>query len=313
MPSSSMRAEVTNALLWLSKLSTIFCLQRVDLRRVRLLTLAPRARLHHVRHGERGLLGAHHGGLRVRPREQEARIVGAPAHAVVAGAERGAAHQRDLRHVRVRHRLDHLRAVLDHAGFLGRLADDVAGGVLQIEDRQPGLAARLDEVRRFRCAGRIERPVVGDDADRKTLHGGVAAYGRGAVVRLEVEEIAIVGEARDHLAHVDRRLAVRRHDAEQFVRVVARRLALRRGHIAPVQARDHLAREAHAVRVVLGEIFAEPRHMRVHHGAAELLVGRDLAGRGLQQRRPGEERLGAAAHHDDVVGEARHVGAARGR
>ena len=51
--------------------------------------------------------------------------------------------------------------------------------------------------------------------------------------------------------------------------------------------------------------------MRVHHGAAEFLVGRDLAGRGLEQRRPGEKRLGAAAHHDDVVGEARHVGAAR--
>ena len=53
--------------------------------------------------------------------------------------------------------------------------------------------------------------------------------------------------------------------------------------------------------------------MGVHHGAAELFVGRDLAGRGFQQRRPGEERLGAAAHHDDVVGQARHIGAARRR
>ena len=96
--------------------------------------------------------------------------------------------------------------MLDHAGFLGSLADDVAGGVLQIEDRQAGLAARLDEVRRLGGAGRIERAVVGDDADRKALHGGVAAHGRRAVVRLEVEEVGIVGEARDHLAHVDRRL-----------------------------------------------------------------------------------------------------------
>ena len=94
-------------------------------------------------------------------------------------------------------------------------------------------------------------------------------------------------------------------------RAVARRLALRRRRGAPVQPRDHLAGEAHAVGVVLGEIFAEPRHMRVHHGAAELFVGRDLAGRGLQQRRAGEERLGAPAHHDDVVGQPRHVGAAR--
>ena len=94
---------------------------------------------------------------------------------------------------------------------------------------------------------------------------------------------------------------------------IARRLAVRRGRRAPVQPRDHLAREAHAVGVVLGEIFAEARHVRVHHGAAEFLVGRDLAGRGLQQRRAGEERLGAPAHHDHVVGQPRHVGAARGR
>src|SRR6185436_5673341 len=108
--------------------------------------------------------------------------------------ERGAAHQRDLRHVRVRYRLDHLRAVLDHAGFFRRASYDVAGCVLQIEQRQAGLAARLDEVRRLGGAVGIERTIVGDDPDRETLHGGVAAYGGGAIVGLEVEEIRIVGE-----------------------------------------------------------------------------------------------------------------------
>ena len=51
----------------------------------------------------------------------------------------------------------------------------------------------------------------------------------------------------------------------------------------------------------------------MHLRAAQLLVGRDLAGRGLQERRAGQEHLGLVAHHDDVVGEARQIGAARGR
>src|SRR2546423_1293728 len=84
------------------------------------------------------------------------------------------------------YRLDHLRAVLDHAGFFRRLADDVAGRVLKIEERQADLTAGLDEVRRFRCAVGIKRPVVGDDADREALHRSMAAHGGGAIVRFEI-------------------------------------------------------------------------------------------------------------------------------
>ena len=51
----------------------------------------------------------------------------------------------------------------------------------------------------------------------------------------------------------------------------------------------------------------------MHLGAAELFLGRDLAGGGFQQRRAGEERAGAAAHHHDVVGQPGLVGAAGGR
>ena len=51
----------------------------------------------------------------------------------------------------------------------------------------------------------------------------------------------------------------------------------------------------------------------MHLGAAEFFLGRDLSGRGLQQRRPGEERAGAAAHHHDVIGKPGLIGAARGR
>jgi hypothetical protein len=50
----------------------------------------------------------------------------------------------------------------------------------------------------------------------------------------------------------------------------------------------------------------------MHLGAAQLFVGGDFAGGGLEQRRAGQEGLGAAAHHDHVVGHARQVGAAGG-
>ena len=50
----------------------------------------------------------------------------------------------------------------------------------------------------------------------------------------------------------------------------------------------------------------------MHLGAAELLVGGDLAGGGLEQGRAGEEHLGLAAHHHHVVRQAGLVGPASG-
>src|SRR5262245_46038169 len=49
------------------------------------------------------LLRTHHRHLRVRPREQEARAVGTPAHAVVPRAIGGAHDHREVRHRAVRH------------------------------------------------------------------------------------------------------------------------------------------------------------------------------------------------------------------
>ena len=143
----------------------------------------------------------------------------------------------------------------------------------------------------------------------------MAADGGGAVIGAELGEIGIVDDARDHLAHVDRPLVVHRHDAEQFFRIVARRLIRGFGRLRPVpfQIGHDVARDAQRIAVVFGEIIAEPGDRGVHLGAAEFFLGRDLAGRGLQQRRPGEEGAGAAAHHHDVIGQPGLVGAARGR
>ena len=149
-----------------------------------------------------------------------------------------------------------------------------------------------------------------------SMHG-LAAHGLRAVERLEVEEVAVVDEAGDHLAHVVGLAIVDRHDAAELVGVVARLLGRllphRRQALVPGDGGHDLARDAERVGVVLGQVLGDARHHRVHLGAAQLLVGGDLAGGGLQERRAGEEDLGAVLDHDDVVGEARVIGAARRR
>ena len=283
----------------------------------RLLALAQELLLGHGLHHAGRLLAAHHGGAVVGPGEDEARIVGAAAHAVVAGAEAAADHDGDLRHRGVGHRLDHLGAVLDDAAALGLGADHVAGGVLQVDDRRALLAAELDELRGLDRALGGDRPVVADEGHRLALDLGPAADRLLVVEALELEEVRAVDQAGDHLAHVVGILVRGRHDAAQLVDVVERLLerpgALRRQLVVPVPLGDDLARHADAVGVVLGHPFGDARDGGVHLRAAQLLVGGDLAGRGLQQRRAGQEHLGLVAHHDDVVGEARQVGAARGR
>ena len=97
--------------------------------------------------------------------------------------------------------------------------------------------------------------------------------------------------------------------------IVARRLERCFGGLRPVpfQLGHDVARDPQRVAVVFGEIIAEPGNRGVHLGAAEFLLGRDFAGRRFEQRRPGEKRAGAAAHHHDVIGQPGLVGAARGR
>ncbi len=68
------------------------------------------------------LLAAHHRDPRVGPHPQEARLEGAAAHAVVAGAVAAADDDGELRHLRAGHRGDHLGAVAGDAAGLVLLA-----------------------------------------------------------------------------------------------------------------------------------------------------------------------------------------------
>ena len=185
----------------------------------------------------------------------------ASAHAIVAGPKRGAAVDRDLWHGGIGHRLNHLGAVLDDAGFFIRLAHHVAGGVVQIQDRRARLAAGLNKVGGFGGACRVDRPVVGDDADRPAFDLNMAAHRGAAVVFGELQKVRIVGQAGNHLLHVDRAFVVIGHDAQEFFGVVTRGLEGARhlqGHRpVPVQLGHDVAGDAQAVAVVFGQVVAQ--------------------------------------------------------
>ncbi|CAB5617645.1 Uncharacterised protein [Pseudomonas aeruginosa] len=263
-----------------------------------------------------GLGTAHHRGATVRPGEDEARVEAASAHRVVAGAVGAADHQGQLGHAGVGHRLDHLRAVLDHALALRLGADHEAGGVVQEQQRRVALFAELDELRRLGRALRGDRSVVADQAAGVALDAQVAADGLAVELVLEVEELGAVGDARDDLADVVGLLRVGRNHPEQLLHRVQRftpgTRRARRQLCVPRQHADDLAGQAHAVGVVFRQVFRGAGDLRVQFGSAELLVAGDLAGGGLEQRRPGEEHLGLAAHHHHVVRQPRLVGTAGG-
>ncbi len=159
-------------------------------------------------------------------------------------------------------------------------------------------------MRRLVGSIRIERTIVGDDADRLAFDAGVSAHGGGTVIGAELGEIGIVCDPRDRLTHVDRPLVIHRHDAQQFLGIMTRRAMRRfiRAWPVPFQIGHDVARDAQRIAVVLGEIVAKPGNAGVHLGAAEFFFGGDFAGRGLQERRPCKKGAGPATHHDDVIG-----------
>ena len=263
-----------------------------------------------------GLLAAHHGRAGVGPRETKTRVKRAPTHAVVARTKRRAAVQRDVWHLRVAQRLDHLGAVLDHAGLFGGAAHDEAGGVLQKHDGCARLVAQVDELRRLGRARRVDGAVVADEGHRIAVDAGMAADGGAAVVWLEVQPGRIVHQSGNDFAHVDGLTLRQHHHAREIVGREAgwaRRLGGRGHHgPGPVDGGQHLTGQGNRVRVVLRHVLGQAADGGVHVGAAQRLVGGDLARGGFEQRRPRQKGFGLTAHHDHVIRQAGHVGPACG-
>jgi hypothetical protein len=120
-----------------------------------------------------------------------------------------------------------------------------------------------------------------------------------------VEAAAVDDHAGDHLAHVELHfLMSSRQDSVNLLRIVGGGSSGDSCSIPNFSRRrelgDDLAADArsHAV-LVGGGIVGGAGDAGVHVGAAELLDGHHLAGRGLDQRRAAEEdRAGAAHDHE---------------
>ena len=174
-----------------------------------------------------GLFAAHHRDAGVGPHPQQPRVVRPPAHPVVARAERPADDDRELRHRRVGHGMDHLGAVFGDAGPFVLLAHHEARDVLHEDQRDAAHPAQLDEVRGLERRLGEQHAVVGDDADEQPLQVREAGDDGRRVEALELVEARSVHQARQHLAHVVLLARVGVHDPVDLRRVVGRILGRR--------------------------------------------------------------------------------------
>ena len=144
---------------------------------------------------------------------------------------------------------------------------------------------------------------------------GPAGDQGGAIERLEFFKPRAIDDAGNHLADIEGLAQAARHDAEQILAVVNRRIGRARGagpELAPVQVRHHLAAHADAIHLVLGQIIAQPRDRTVHLRPAQAFLVGVFAGGHLHQRRPAQKHLGLPPDEDVVVAHARLIGPAGG-
>src|SRR3954451_13480607 len=104
-------------------------------------------------------LRPHDADLGARPGDDQVGLVGAPVHHVVARAIGLARDDRDLRHGRVGHGLEHLGSVADDPRLLDLRPDHEPGHVHQEQQRDVEGVAEVDEAR-----GLVGRVVVEDPA-----------------------------------------------------------------------------------------------------------------------------------------------------
>src|SRR5690606_11951640 len=121
------------------------------------------------------LMPPHNGNARVRPGEQEARLISASRHGVIAGSEGSSDQDRDHGHPRGRHGGDELGSMLGDAAFLEMAAHHETGYVLQEDERNSAFFAKLYEMDRLEGAFAEKDAVISDNAYGKTLNGRESA------------------------------------------------------------------------------------------------------------------------------------------
>ena len=287
-----------------------------------------------------GRIAAHHRVACRRPGKNEARVVGLPAHGVMARAEAAAANHGNLGHNAVRHGVDHFRAGSDDPAPFRVFADHEAVHVVQENKRDAVLVAVEDEARRLLRGLRIDHSaeldallvrtgskrlhvlfLVRDDTDGPAANARIAAEQGFAVFGAVFLEFACVHNARDDFAHV---VLLRRFGGEDAVNFFASVARIARRRVAEGRSvrRAHLVHESpNALEARLVVFLAEIHRaadLRVHLGSAEIFRRSFLANGSLHERRPREKEPRPLGHqnvvaHDRQIRAAGHAHAHNGR
>ena len=161
-----------------------------------------------------------------------------------------------------------------------------------------------------------EGGLVADDPDRIAVEPGEAADDVLGEVLVDLEELLVVDDPRDHVAHV---VGLGGIVGDERVE----RLVFALGVVAGLEARRRLevvrGQEAHQVAgvleaalLVLGGEVGDARLRVVAHRPAQLLELDFLAGHGLDHFRAGDEHVRGLFDHEDEVGHRRRVDGAAG-
>ena len=268
-----------------------------------------------------GALRPHHRHLGGRPREVEVGADVLRAHHVVRPAVRLAEDHGQLRHGRLGVGVEQLGAVADDPAPLLLGSGKEAGHVDEGDERDVEGVAGPDEAGGLRGRVDVEHPgerlrLVPDDPDRVARQPCEAADDVLGEALLDLQELTVVDDLRDHLLDVvGLRRAVRDEGVELGRLAVGRiRRSGVHGRLEVVlgQEREQVARVLeHRLLVGRGQM-RDAGLLGVRGRAAELLLRHLLARHRLHDVGAGDEHVRAALRHQDEVGDRRRVDGSAG-
>ncbi len=160
------------------------------------------------------------------------------------------------------------------------------------------------------------RRLVADDADAVAAEPREAAHDVLREQRLDLEELAVVDDRRDHRLDVVRLRRLVRDQGVELGRLavdrVLGRVERRRLRVVLRQEAQEVARVLERRLLVGRDEMRDARLRRVRHRAAELLEGHLLAGHRLHDVGAGDEHVRRPLDHQDEVGHRRRVDGAAG-
>ena len=198
-------------------------------------------------------------------------------------------------------------------------ARQIARQVLERDDRNVETVAEADKarglVRRVAVehAGHHQR-LVGDEADSLARDAAEADDDVGSEQLHHLEELALVDQRLDHVAHIVGHGRIARNDRSDVVlRQRSRRSdLLGLGRIVHRNHRDQLAYLHEALVLALGEEMRVAGHLAVYPGAAQLLHRDLLAEHGLDHFGPRDEHLRYVLDDEHEVGQGGRIDGSAG-